>query len=116
MLTLLPRILAILYIAFISLFALDVFEEGYGFFGTILALFMHLIPSFLLIAALVLAWRKALIGGAHFLILAVVFTLWFNTYRSLSSFLLVSLPLLVIGIFFIVDGISKGGAEHHPRR
>ena len=35
----LPRILAIIYIAFLSLFALDVFWEGYGFFETIAALF-----------------------------------------------------------------------------
>lgn len=35
MLTLLPRILAILYIAFISMFALDVFGGGYGLWGTI---------------------------------------------------------------------------------
>jgi hypothetical protein len=42
MLTLFPRILAILYIAFISMFALDVFEGGYGALGTIVVLFMQL--------------------------------------------------------------------------
>jgi len=39
-----PRIIAILFIVFISLFALDVFIEGYGFWETIVALFMHLVP------------------------------------------------------------------------
>jgi len=116
MLIFLPRILAILYIAFISLFALDVFGEGYGFWGTTLALFMHLIPSFILILCLVLAWKKPIIGGAIFVVLGIIFTLWFRTYQRIEVFLIISLPLFVIGIFFIVDGISKGGAEHHPRQ
>lgn len=116
MLIILPRTLAIIYIAFISLFALDVFGEGYGFFGTMLALFMHLIPSFILILCLVLAWKKPIIGGAIFVVLGIIFTLWFRTYQRIEVFLIISLPLFVIGIFFIVDGISKGGAEHHPRQ
>jgi hypothetical protein len=109
MLTLLPRVLTVSYIAFISLFALDVFESGYGWLKTLIALFMHLIPSFLLIAALVVAWKKPVTGGAHFLILAIIFTLWFTTYHVLSSFLLVSFPLLVIGALFIISGIYKRG-------
>jgi len=104
MLTLLPRILAILYIAFISLFAFDVFEEGYGLLGTMLALFMHLIPSFILIACLVLAWKRPKIGGIVFMALGVVFTLFFRTYQRLDVFLIVSLPLLVVGALFIIAG------------
>jgi len=104
MLTLLPRILAILYIAFISMFAFDVFEEGYGLFGTMLALFMHLIPSFILIACLAVAWKWPKIGGALFLALAIIFTLFFRTYRSLVNFSIVSLPLLIIGGLFIIKG------------
>lgn len=107
MLTILPRILAILYIAFISLFALDVFEGGYGFWGTIIALFMHLIPSFLLIAGLVVAWKRPTAGGAIFLVLGIIFTLWFRTYQRIDVFLLISLPLLVIGLLFIISGMGK---------
>lgn len=108
MLTLLPRILAILYIAFISLFALDVFGEGYGLLETILALFMHLIPSFILIVGLIFAWRRPVGGGAIFVALGIIFTLWFRTYRRLDVFLIISLPLLVIGGLFIIGGRGKG--------
>ena len=104
MLIILPRTLAIIYIAFISLFALDVFGEGYGFFGTMLALFMHLIPSFILIACLALAWKKPKIGGAIFVALGIVFTFFFRTYRELGVFLMISFPLLVVGGLFIIDG------------
>ena len=46
-----PRIAGILFILFISLFALDVFEMRLGVWGTLFALFMHLIPSILLAVA-----------------------------------------------------------------
>jgi len=53
----LPRVLMIIFIAFISIFALDVFGE-YSGFEFIVALLMHLIPSFILIIILVIAWKK----------------------------------------------------------
>lgn len=61
-----PRVLSIAFIAFLSLFALDVFGEGYGFWKTLLALKLHLIPSLVLIAVLVLAWRWEWIGAVLF--------------------------------------------------
>ncbi len=64
-----PRILSIIFILFISLFALDVFDGQYGFWGTALALFMHLIPSFILLIAVLFAWRYELVG-------AIIFTLF----------------------------------------
>ena len=59
-----PRGLSIVFIAFLSLFSMDVFSEHLGFWQTALALAMHLIPSFVLIAALILAWRWEWIGAA----------------------------------------------------
>jgi hypothetical protein len=59
-----PRALSIVFIAFLSLFALDVFDGHFGFWQTALALTMHLIPVFVLIAVLVLAWRWEWIGAA----------------------------------------------------
>lgn len=61
-----PRVLSIAFILFLSLFALDVFDERLGFWKTLLALFMHLIPTLVLIAALVLAWRWEWIGAAMY--------------------------------------------------
>ena len=43
-----PRVLSILFALFLSIFALDVFSEGYAFAETILALLMHLIPTALI--------------------------------------------------------------------
>jgi lysylphosphatidylglycerol synthetase-like protein (DUF2156 family) len=67
-----PRALSILFIAFLGLFALDVFGAGYGFRETLLALTMHLIPNFVLIAVVALAWRWEWTGAALFSIAGVL--------------------------------------------
>ena len=59
-----PRILALLFAVFLSLFALDVFGEGYGFWKTILALVMHLIPTGIVLAVLAVSWRWQWLGAA----------------------------------------------------
>ena len=50
-----PRVLTILFILFMAIFALDVFGE-YSFPLILVALFMHLIPNFILIGVLLVAW------------------------------------------------------------
>lgn len=47
-----PRILCLLFAVFLSLFALDVFTEGYGFWKSILALLIHLIPTWIVLVIL----------------------------------------------------------------
>jgi len=102
----LPRGLAIIYILFISLFALDVFGE-YNFPEVLVALFMHLIPNLILIALLIVAWKKELIGGVLFIVLGIGFTIYFNTYRQIITMLLISGPLFLIGALFLVDYYKK---------
>lgn len=99
----LPRILAIVFILFVSIFALDVFMEDYTLLETIVALFMHLIPTFVLIAVTILAWKKEFAGGIAFIILGLLFTVFFNTYQELVGFLIISLPVFVIGILFLIS-------------
>ena len=62
----LPRGFCLLFAAFISLFALDVFSEGYSLGETLVALFMHLIPTFVILLALAVAWRREWIRSDHF--------------------------------------------------
>ena len=90
----LGKILAVGYIMFISLFALDEW-------GNWQALFMHLIPSFVLIAVLILAWKKQLIGGLLFLVASASTIFYFHTYKQANIFALISLPPIIIGLLFI---------------
>ena len=50
-----PRILGILFIAFIELFALDVFDASYSLSELVVALFMHSIPALVLIVFLLIS-------------------------------------------------------------
>ena len=63
------RILGILMAVFISLFALDVFDENF----TIVALLMHMIPTAIVVAMLLVAWRWPLIGGLLYVGLGIFY-------------------------------------------
>ena len=67
-----PRILAILFILFLALFSLDIFDGNYGFWGTILGLFIHNIPSLILLVILMMSWRHELVGAIIFGLLGIV--------------------------------------------
>lgn len=102
-----PRIISIIFILFISIFAFDVFGEGYGFPEVLVALFMHLIPSFILIGLTILAWKKPKIGGWFFISLGIGFTIFFNTYREIISFLIISGPVFLIGALYLIESYNK---------
>jgi hypothetical protein len=93
-----PRILAISFIIFISIFALDVFELPHW----PLALFMHLIPSFILIILTIIAWNNSKVGGILYLIASLLFGIFFK-----STIIIV--PTFVIGILLLVAKISRRG-------
>jgi hypothetical protein len=57
------RILCILAILFISIFALDAFSPGLSLWRQIAGFLMHMIPSFVLIIVLIIAWKHELTGG-----------------------------------------------------
>ena len=106
-----PRILSILFILFLSIFALDVFIPGKEFWYYPVALFMHLIPNFILIGILVLAWKKELVGGIVFILAGLLFTIVFRTYESIPNFLIVSFPFFVIGALFLTHRFLKKSYE-----
>jgi hypothetical protein len=98
-----PRVLAILFILFVSVFAFDAFTGEAPFIQELGRFVLQLIPtSFVLIIALIISWRKPLIGGIIFILLGLVFTFLFRTYQALPNFLLVSFPVIVIGALFII--------------
>lgn len=99
-----PRILSILFILFISLFSLDVFdpENNYTFLQTTLALFMHNIPSFILIIFLIVAWKHEWLGAIVFILaglLYVFLTLFRNEFQwyYLAWIIQIALPAFIIG-------------------
>lgn len=90
-----PRILGIIFVCFLTLFSLDVFEEdvkyistcesgisciapaiiseGHNFWRTILAFFIHSIPSIILTIILIISWKREIVGGIVFTLAGIVY-------------------------------------------
>jgi hypothetical protein len=96
-----PRVIMILFAIFVSVFALDVFDAGYGFWGTLFALLMHLIPTALILLALAIAWRWEWVGGLLFVGLGLLYTVMAGEFWWWS--LLIAGPLFVVGALFLAN-------------
>jgi hypothetical protein len=98
-----PRVLALLFAAFVSVFALDVFSEGYTFGQTIVALMMHLIPTALVLGALAFAWRWPSAGGIVFFALAAWYVVGTWGRFHWSAYAVIAGPLFLLGLLFEID-------------
>ncbi|MFA6256138.1 MAG: hypothetical protein WC606_03040 [Candidatus Absconditabacterales bacterium] len=101
-----PRIAGIVFILFISMFALDIFGNGYTFWQTVVGLFMHLIPSFVLAIVLIISRKYDLIGAIAFTLAGLAYIIvtlgkveW---YIAISWSLIIAGPAICIGICFLV--------------
>ena len=113
----LPRILCILAILFVSMFALDAFAPGLTIWQQLGDFFMHLIPSFVLTALLIFAWKWEFIGGiilTAFVLGLSPFVFLLNHNRnhfsvgtSLGIVLMITFPFVVVGILFIISHFLK---------
>lgn len=102
-----PRVLGLLFALFISMFALDVFGQGDGFWGTLGALLMHLIPVYVLLIALAIGWRWEWAGALLF----AGFSVWYLIMSwgpvPLIAILMgawpIAAPALLVALFFLLD-------------
>jgi len=102
-----PRILGALFAVFTSLFALDVFGEGYSFWETILALLMHLVPTYIIVVVLAVAWRWEWVGAILFPILGVLYLVMSRGRFPWSVYLIISGPLFLVGGLFLVNWLCR---------
>ena len=115
-----PRILGILAILFISMFALDAFHPDLTLWQQLGNFLMHMIPSFILIALLLIAWKWELTGGIIFTLLGLIFTpiVYNHNFKmnhsvgmSLTVVLMITVPFLVVGLLFLASHFIKRKAE-----
>ena len=102
-----PRILCILFAMFVSLFALDVFGEGYAFWETILALAIHLVPTYIVVLVLVMAWRWEWVGAILFIGCGVFYVVDTWPRFPLVTYLAMSGPLFLVGILFGINWVYR---------
>lgn len=88
------RTLAIMFIVFVSLFALDVFGQETWF----VALLIHLIPTFILIIITIIAWKKEFFGGLLFIVVGLVFVFMSNFQGEVLY-----VPAILVGLLFLLS-------------
>jgi hypothetical protein len=98
------------------MFDLDSFDPMLTLGQQLKAFFIHLIPTYVLIFFLLVAWRWELIGGSILIILAVGFMPFVYTHNyymnhsvwmSLSVILIINFPFVVTGGLFILSHFLK---------
>jgi hypothetical protein len=98
-----PRILGLTFAGFLSLFALDVFGEGYTFRQTLMALAMHLIPTAVVLGVVAISWRWAWAGALLSLALGAWYVIGLWGRFHWSAYAVIAGPLLVLGLLFGAD-------------
>jgi len=106
-----PRILTIFFILFLTMFSLDVFGTGAGFWKTLLGFLMHNLPSFVLIIALLISWKYEIVGGVIFILVGVLYVINmtidpFDWYMLPWSILIIEVTVL-IGVLFLIGWFKK---------
>jgi len=88
--------------AFLSLFALDAIEHGKGIGQVLLALAIHLIPSLVLVAVVLLAWRRPWVGACLFGAAALGYALMVGR-THLDWIAVISGPLLLTAVLYFLS-------------
>lgn len=111
-----PRIICIIAILFISKFAMNAIESYLTIWQQVLLLLVHLIPAALLVGLLVIAWKWELPGGILFTLIGFTLApiIYQHNYNmdqsmgmSLGFVMLFALPLVIIGILFILSFVKR---------
>jgi hypothetical protein len=98
-----PRLLAVAYAVFLSLFALDVFQAPVRSWQEILALLLHLAPAIVVLGILALSWRRSWVGAFVYPLLAVVHLAVGWGRLHWIAFAVIGGPLVLVGILFLLD-------------
>jgi len=110
-----PRILSIIFICFLALFSLDVISPELSFGQIVIGLFMHNIPVFILLAVLLISWKREIVGGIAFIsagalyVVMILMKILSNSFEwyMLSWILIIAGPAFIIGILFIINWLKN---------
>lgn len=109
-----PRIFSIIFLLFLAMFSLDIFGNGYSFWETVLGLFMHNLPVFILAILLIIAWKHEWVGAIAFILSGLLYVTWLiinsmisgEWYRLSWSFIIAG-PAIAVGILFWINWRMK---------
>ncbi len=111
-----PRILCILAILFISMFALDSFAPGQPVWQQIIGFLIHLIPSLILSAILIVAWKWEFTGGLIFILIGIIcipfiyshnYSMNHSIWLSAGIVMIINFPFVLVGLLFLISHRMK---------
>jgi len=100
-----PRVLCIAFAIFLSMFALDVFSEGYSFWQTLVALMIHLVPTAIIVVVLALAWRWEWVGAVLFAAAGMTYLIQARGHPDWV--MTISGPLFLIAALFLANWLMR---------
>jgi hypothetical protein len=107
-----PRILTIAFILFLGLFALDVFEGNESMIKKLVGLMIHLIPNFVLILILIVAWKHEWVGAITFTLVGIAYIVMFWGRFPVVTYLTISGPLFLIAALFWLNWLDRKEMNH----
>jgi hypothetical protein len=92
------RAAAIALALFLALFAFDVWEGDAGLGSKLLAFTIHLLPTWLCLAGVLVAWRREWLGAVVFTALALAYAWWAREHPT--WILVISGPLALVAALY----------------
>ena len=96
-----PRVLGSVVCIFLSVFALDAFNENRSLSEALFAFAIHITPAVLLLAVVAASWRREWLGGVVFIGLALAYVTIAGS--RLDWILIISGPFLIVGTLFLAS-------------
>lgn len=101
----LPRVLSIIFILFLMMFSLDVFEPGRSAGEIAVGLFMHNLPALFLLLILIISWKKyPVVAGITFILAGLLYIVLLATSSGFQLYML-SWSLMISGPAFLIGGL-----------
>jgi hypothetical protein len=101
------RLLSGFYAGLLSIFSLDVFSEGLGFWKTLVALCMHLIPVWMVLLILWISWKHSRVGGIVYPLLGILYIGLAWGRFPLTAYLFIAGPLFLLGALYLADDYHR---------
>ena len=102
-----PRILTIVFILFLGLFALDSFEGEQSLLQKMGGFLIHLIPNFVLILILIVAWKHEWVGTIAFILAGIAYIVMFWGRFPVATYFIISGPAFLIAILFWMNWMNR---------
>jgi hypothetical protein len=115
-----PRILGTIFVLFLMMFSLDIFQPGLTAWQIAVGLFMHNIPALLLLIVILISWKYEIVGGIVFILAGLLYILMLAVNSKFEWYMLswlatISGPAFLVGSLFIINWRKKHNCKITPK-